>query len=50
MVSPIKDQLSKEYLGRATFGKLNVDDNSNISNTFPIQSITTTIFFKNGQL
>ena len=46
MVSPIIDQLSKEYLERATFGKLNVDDNPNISNTFQIQSIPTMIFLE----
>ncbi|HEY6536327.1 MAG TPA: thioredoxin [Candidatus Nitrosocosmicus sp.] len=50
MVSPIIDQLSKEFAGRTTFGKLNVDDNPNISNTFQIQSIPTMIFFKNGQV
>ncbi len=50
MVSPIIDQLSKEFSGRAMFGKLNVDDNPNISNAFQIQSIPTMIFFKNGQV
>lgn len=49
MISSIIDQLSKEYHGRATFGKLNVDDNPNISNKFQIQSIPTMIFFRNGQ-
>ena len=49
MISPIIDQLSKEYFGRAMFGKLNVDYNPTISNKFQIQSIPTMIFFRNGQ-
>ncbi len=39
MVAPIIDQLAKEYAGRVTFGKLNVDENPAVSNAFQIQSI-----------
>jgi thioredoxin 1 len=50
MVSPIIEQLSIELTGKAVFGKLNVDENPHVSNTFGIQSIPTIIIFKNGRL
>jgi thioredoxin 1 len=49
MVSPIIEQLSNELAGKAVFGKLNVDENPNVSNAFGIQSIPTIIIFKNGK-
>ncbi len=49
MVAPIVEQLSKEYAGRVTFGKLNVDENPEVSQRFGIQSIPTMIVFKNGK-
>ena len=49
MVAPIVEQLAKEYAGRVTFGKLNVDENPEVSQRFGIQSIPTMIVFKNGQ-
>ncbi|MDQ6724369.1 MAG: thioredoxin [Thermoproteota archaeon] len=48
-ISPIIEQLSNEFSGKAVFGKLNVDENPRISNAFEIQSIPTIIIFKNGQ-
>ena len=48
MVGPIVEQLAKEYAGRVTFGKLNVDDNPAVSQRFGIQSIPTMIVFKDG--
>ena len=49
MVSPVIDQLSSELAGKAVFGKINVDDNTNTSNALGIQSIPTIVVFKNGQ-
>ena len=49
MVAPIIEQLATEYFGRVTFGKLNVDENPNISSTFGVQSIPTLMIFKNGK-
>ena len=49
MVSPIIEQLASELAGKVVFGKLNVDDNPNVSNAFGIQSIPTIVIFKNGQ-
>lgn len=49
MVSPVIEQLSNELAGKVVFGKLNVDENPNVSNAFGIQSIPTIIIFKNGK-
>lgn len=50
MVSPIIEHLASELAGKATFGKVNVDENPTISNIYGIQSIPTIVIFKNGQL
>lgn len=49
MVSPIIEQLAREYSGRVAFGKVNVDENQMISGSFGIQSIPTMMIFKNGR-
>ena len=49
MMSPIIDQVSKEYQGKLVVGKVNVDENPNISRQFGISSIPTLILFKRGQ-
>ena len=50
LVAPIIDQLAREYEGRVTFGKLNVDENPMVANAFQIQSIPSLLVFKNGKL
>ncbi len=50
MVAPVIEQLAKEYAGRVTFGKLNVDENPVVANAFQIQSIPSLLVFKNGKL
>jgi thioredoxin 1 len=49
IISPMIEQLSNELAGKAVIGKLNVDENPNVSNAFGIQSIPTIIIFKNGK-
>jgi thioredoxin 1 len=49
MVSPIIEQLSREYSGRVAFGKVNVDENQRIAASFGIQSIPTIMIFKGGK-
>ena len=49
MVSPVIAELSQELVGKAAFGKLNVDENPMIASTFGIQSIPTIAIFKNGK-
>lgn len=50
MVGPVVEELSKEYDGKAVIGKLNVDENAQVSMKYGIRSIPTILFFKNGQL
>jgi thioredoxin 1 len=50
MVGPIVEEISKEYDGKAVVGKVDVDNNPNISMQFGIRNIPTILFFKNGQV
>ena len=50
MVGPFVEELAKEYDGRAIIGKVNVDNNPNISMQFGIRNIPALLFFKNGQV
>ena len=45
MMSPIMDQLAKEYEGKVLFYKVNIDENPELSITFGIQSIPMFLFF-----
>jgi thioredoxin 1 len=49
MIGPVIDTLSEEYTN-VTFGKLNTDENLDISRKFQIMAIPTLLFFKNGEL
>ena len=49
-VSPIVEELARDYAGKVAFGKLNVDDNPMISTQFRVMSIPTIMFFKKGRL
>ena len=50
MMSPIIDQVGKEHQGKLVVGKVNVDENPNVSRQFGISSIPTLILFKKGQV
>jgi thioredoxin 1 len=50
MVAPIVEEMSNEYNGKAVIGKVNVDENPDISTKFGIRNIPTIIFLKGGQL
>jgi thioredoxin 1 len=49
MVSPVIEQLSREYSGKVAFGKVNVDENQRIAASLGIQSIPTLMIFRNGK-
>jgi thioredoxin 1 len=49
-LSPIIDELAKEFEGKITFGKLNTDENENIPMRFNISAIPTLLVFKNGEM
>ena len=50
MITPIIDELAKEYEGKVAIGKMNVDDNTETPEAFGIRNIPTILFFKNGEL
>ncbi len=50
MLTPIVAELANEYVGRAKVGKVNTDENPEISEKFQISAIPTILFFKNGKL
>lgn len=50
MVGPIIDELAKEYEGRVSMGKCDVDENSDLPAEFGIRNIPTVLFFKDGAL
>ncbi|MBL7798848.1 MAG: thioredoxin [Saprospiraceae bacterium] len=50
MMTPIVDDLSAEYNGRAVIGKLNVDDNPEVPTEYNVRGIPTFLLFKNGEL
>lgn len=49
MMSPVIDELAKEFAGKVVFGKLDVDANPQTAAEFGIMSIPTILFFKNGK-
>ena len=50
MMTPIVEDLAKEYSGKANIGKINVDDESDLAVKFDVGSIPTIIVFKDGQV
>ena len=50
MLSPVLDELEQEMGDKVVFGKVNVDDNMELSTEYGIMNIPTILFFKNGEL
>ena len=50
MVGPIVEELAKDFDGKAVVGKVNVDNNPNISMNYGIRNIPTLLIFKNGEI
>ncbi len=49
-IGPVIEELSKEYDGKVKIGKVNVDNNPQLSVNFGITSIPAILFVKNGQV
>lgn len=49
-IGPVIEELSKEYAGRVNVGKVNVDNNPDISVKYGITSIPAILFIKGGQV
>lgn len=48
-VTPVIEELAKDYTGKVVVGKLNVDENPEVAGQFNVMSIPTVIVFKNGE-
>jgi len=49
MIAPVVDELARDYVGRVTVGKLNVDENPETAMSFGIMSIPTLLIMKGGK-
>jgi thioredoxin 1 len=50
MISPILDEVAKEYAGRVKVCKLNIDENQQTPPKYGIRGIPTLMVFKNGSV
>ena len=49
-IGPVIEELSKDYAGKVNIGKVNVDQNPQLSVNFGITSIPAILFVKGGQV
>jgi len=47
--APVLDEVAKEYQGRLTVAKLDIDNNPSTPGKYGIRGIPTVILYKNGQ-
>lgn len=50
MMGPVLDEVAATYAGRATVGKINVDNEPDLAQQFGVSSIPTLLVFKNGEV
>jgi thioredoxin 1 len=50
MVAPVVEEIAKEYDGKLKVGKVDVDNNPEVSMQFGIRSIPTLMVFKGGKV
>ncbi|MFO7446117.1 MAG: thioredoxin [Ignavibacteriaceae bacterium] len=50
MIAPVVEELAAQYDGKAKVGKLDVDNNQQVSIKYGVRSIPTLLIFKNGQV
>lgn len=50
MIAPSIEQLSEEYAGKVTIGKVDVDKNQQVSMQYGIRSLPTILFLKDGEV
>jgi thioredoxin 1 len=50
MIAPAIDQIARKYSGRVKVGKLNTDENPEVTSSYGILSIPTLLIFQNGKL
>jgi thioredoxin 1 len=50
MVAPILDDIAKEYAGKLTVAKVNIDENPSTPNEYAVRGIPTMMLFQGGKL
>ena len=50
MLAPVIDELSQDFEGKAVVGKVDVDNNQEVSVQYGIRNIPTLLIFKNGEV
>ena len=50
MIGPVIDQIADEYSGRLKVGKINIDENSALTEEHGIASIPTLVIYKDGAI
>ena len=50
VVGPVVEELASDYEGKAVIGKLNVDENPEVSIKYGVRSIPTILYIKNGEI
>lgn len=50
MVGPVIEALANDYEGKAAIGKVDIEENDNLTEEYGIRNVPTVLFFKNGQL
>jgi thioredoxin 1 len=49
-IAPVVEELAKDYAGKVSVAKMNVDENSKTPVKYGIRAIPTLILFKNGNV
>ena len=49
-VAPVLDELAKDYAGKLTVAKVNIDDNPMTPNEYAVRGIPTMLLFRDGKL
>ena len=50
MMTPVIDELAREYAGKIVFGKVNVDENAQTAMKYGIRSIPALLIFQDGKV
>jgi thioredoxin 1 len=50
MIAPVLEEIADEQTGKLTIGKLNIDDNLEVTRRYDVMSIPTLLLFKDGEV
>ena len=50
MIAPVVEEIANEFEGRVKVGKVNVDDEAELSIKYQVMSIPTILIFENGEI